>query len=83
MKRTQERLRAAIEEAGLTQAAAAEILGVSEATFSRVVHGARELTVGEAQRLSAELQKRLGRARGLRVEDLFLVESATGSASGR
>jgi plasmid maintenance system antidote protein VapI len=71
MKQEQERLRAAIDEAGLTQAAAAEVLGVSEATFSRVINGTRELTVPEAQALSTELQKRLGRKKGLGVEELF------------
>jgi plasmid maintenance system antidote protein VapI len=71
MKHDQERLRAAIDEAGLTQADAAEVIGVSEATFSRVVNGTRELTLSEAQTLSAELQKRLGRKKGLGLEDLF------------
>jgi plasmid maintenance system antidote protein VapI len=71
MKHDQERLKAAIDEADLTQAAAAELLGVSEATFSRVINGTRELTLTEAQVLSAELQKRLGRKKGLGVDELF------------
>ena len=67
-----ETLRALITEAGMKQTEIAVVIGVSDATVSRMFdENGRELTVTEATALLAELQKRLGRKRGLTLNDVF------------
>jgi plasmid maintenance system antidote protein VapI len=47
-----ELLRAVIESSGLTQAEVAKVLGVAQGTVSKIVTGARSITVDHAKRAS-------------------------------
>lgn len=65
------KIKAAIDEAGLIQAEVAAVLGVSEATASRLFAGVRDFTDKELTALLAELQRRLGRTKGLTPNDVL------------
>ena len=59
-----ELLRAVIESSGLTQAELAKVLGVAQGTVSKIMTGARSITVDHAKRMRTAYQRasRLGRS---------------------
>jgi len=66
-----ERFRASLSEAGLTQTELADLVGISESKLSRVLSGKRTLSLSLATQIVEKLRERCPRKRGLTVEELF------------
>jgi len=71
---TAAKLKAAVLETGIEQAAIAEAIGVSVAQVSRLLSGKRRLRIETAEAILAVLREKTGRRRGLTLNDLVSGE---------